>query len=87
MKISTLVITLALLSPSFSLFAAQLDSEPAGRELGTVSVSGIRGDMDDAIHALQMKGKALGGQRIKIISLASPGDSDLYFGTAEVFSR
>ncbi|HHG0704200.1 DUF1471 domain-containing protein [Klebsiella variicola] len=87
MKISTLVITLSLLSPSFSLFAAQSGSEPSGRELGTVSVSGIRGDMDDAIHALQMKGKELGGQRIKIISLDSPGDSDVYLGTAEVFSR
>lgn len=87
MKIKTLVITLSLFFTSFSLFAAQPVSGSTGRELGTVSVSGIRGDMDDAIHALQLKGEKLGGDHIKIIALGSSGDSDAYFGTAKVFSR
>ncbi|ARU95468.1 hypothetical protein [Tatumella citrea] len=90
MKISTLAITAILISPSFSLFAAQLGSEPSGpfgRELGTISISGINGDMDDTIHVLKIKRTVLAAHQINIISLDSPGKSDAYLGATKIFSR
>lgn len=87
MKISAYVLSLAFLLPSFSIFAAQTVPGSVGQQIGVVSVSGIRGDMDDAVQALQIKGREMGGHRIKIISLDSPGDSATYLGTAEVFAR
>lgn len=87
MKISIFSFALRLITSSFNIFATLPGYRSIGKEIGLVSVSGIRGDIDDVINALQMKGCELGGHSIKIISLDSPWDSDTYLGTAEVISR
>jgi hypothetical protein len=50
-----------------------------------VSVSGISGSPDDAIHALKQKATADGATHYRIIGLDNPGDSSDWRGTAEVY--
>jgi Protein of unknown function (DUF1471). len=64
-----------------------ISSEMAIKEvkIGSVSVSGVRGSSDDAVRKLQDKSAALGGSKLRIVSLNTPGDSSLWMGNAEVY--
>lgn len=53
--------------------------------IGVVSVSGISGGPEDVILKLQQKAERLGGSSIKIVALATPSDSSLWFGNAHVY--
>lgn len=73
---------------SFSTFAATpVDSSQAMnmQSIGSVSVSGVRGSLDDATHQLAKKAQALGANHYRIVRADTPGDSSLWSGTAEIY--
>lgn len=53
--------------------------------IGVVSVSGVPGSTDDAINQLREKAQKIGGSKIQIVGLGTPGDSSLWSGTAQVY--
>lgn len=91
MKKMTATVILALSSVFASAaFAAPLpelvkDSLGGQEQIGVVSINGVRGSTDDAIHQLREKGQDIGGSKIHITSLGTPGDSSLWSGTAQVY--
>lgn len=91
MKKITAAVILAL-SASFAstAFAAPLpqvlNGSPAGQnQIGVVSISGVSGSTDDAINQLQVKAEQIGGSKINITGLGTPGNSSLWSGTAQVY--
>lgn len=54
-------------------------------KVGTVSISHVSGSTDDAVTALQQKAAMRGASKLRIISLGNPGDSDLWYGNADVY--
>jgi methylmalonyl-CoA mutase cobalamin-binding subunit len=57
----------------------------AETKIGVVSVSGISGSSDDAVKKLQEKAEAIGGSKLYVFSLGTPGDSSHWMGNAEVY--
>lgn len=88
-KIFPAVIAATLLAAtSFSTLAAtQIDQSQAStlQSIGTVSVSGVRGTLDDATHKLAKKADALGATSYRVIGLDTPGDSSQWSGDAEIY--
>lgn len=77
-----------LAATSFSTLAAtQVDTREASnlQSIGTVSVSGISGSLDDATHQLAKKADALGASHYRIVRADTPGDSSLWSGNAEIY--
>ncbi|WP_409074724.1 YdgH/BhsA/McbA-like domain containing protein [Pantoea sp. C3] len=89
MKKLTAVLAGALLaSASFTaLAAAPVDREQAQgmQSLGSVSVSSVRGSMDDATEQLSQKAEEMGASHYRVIGVDNPGDSSLWTGTAEIY--
>lgn len=87
-KLPILVATSLLAMASFSTLAAiQVDNSQASslQSMGTVSISGVRGTLDDATHKLAKKADAVGAIRYRIIGVSNPGDSSLWLGNAEIY--
>ncbi|MFB5743517.1 DUF1471 domain-containing protein [Cedecea sp. S5-13] len=91
MKKITATVILALSSVfASSAFAAPLpqvlNGSAVGEEqIGVVSIRGVSGSTDDAINQLQVKAEKIGGSKINITGLGTPGDSSLWSGTAQVY--
>ncbi|ERK11002.1 putative exported protein [Serratia fonticola AU-P3(3)] len=92
MKLLPCIAAALIATASFSTLAAtmgakQVDSAQASsmQSIGVVSVSGISGSPDDAIHALKQKATEDGATHYRIIGLDNPGDSSVWRGTAEVY--
>lgn len=88
MKLLPCIAAALIATASFSTMAAkQVDSAQASnmQSIGVVSVSGISGSPDDAIHALKQKATEDGATYYRIIGLDNPGDSSDWRGTAEVY--
>jgi len=89
MKTSYAVMTAALLaSASFTTFAASPLSEAQTQDLqssGTVSVSGVRGSLDDATRQLSQKAEEMGASHYRVIGMQNPGDSSMWSGSAEIY--
>jgi len=52
---------------------------------GTVSVSGVRGTLDDATRQLSQKAEEMGATHFRVIGAQNPGDSSLWNGSAEIY--
>ncbi|WP_313698070.1 YdgH/BhsA/McbA-like domain containing protein [Pantoea sp.] len=89
MKKLNAVLAGALLSTaSLTTFAAApIDHSQAQgmQSIGSVSVSGVRGSLDDANRQLSQKAEAMGASHYRVIGVDNPGDSSLWSGTAEIY--
>lgn len=89
MKRRYAVLTAALLATaSFPTLAAQPVSATQAQNLqsaGTVSISGVRGTLDDATRHLSQKAQEEGASGYRVIGVQTPGDSSLWSGTAEIY--
>ncbi|WP_289483614.1 DUF1471 domain-containing protein [Enterobacter sp. E105B] len=85
--IKTLLVSTLLLT-SLTAGAAELinkEKEQHLQKIGVVSVTAVRGSMDDAVRQLKKEAENKGADYISITSLGTSGDSSLYHGTAEIF--
>jgi len=83
-----LFVTTVLAATSFSTLAATQVNGSQSMELqslGSVSVSGIRGSLDDATHQLAKKAEDMGASHFRVVRADTPGDSSLWSGTAEIY--
>lgn len=83
-----LIVATLLAATSFSTLAAtQVDESQATnlQSIGTVSVSGVRGSLDDATHQLAKKADAMGASSYRVIGVDTPGDSSQWTGNAEIY--
>lgn len=90
MKLLPCIAAALIATASFSTLAAgvkQVDNAQAStmQSIGVVSVSGISGSPDDAIHALKQKATEDGATHYRIIGLDNPGDSSDWRGNAEIY--
>ncbi len=90
MKLLPCIAAALIATASFSTLAAgavQVDSAHAStmQSMGVVSVSGVTGSPDDAIHMLKQKATEDGASHYRIIGLDNPGDSSDWRGTAEIY--
>lgn len=83
-----LIVATLLAATSFSTLAAtQVDESQAStlQSIGTVSISGVRGSIDDATHHLAKKADAMGATSYRVIGVNTPGDSSQWSGNAEIY--
>lgn len=92
MKLLPTIAAVVIATASFSSLAAplspkQVDSEQALnlQSIGVVSVSGITGSTDDAIHVLKEKAAQDGASYYRVIGVDTPGDSSNWRGNAEIY--
>lgn len=84
----TLFSAALLATASFSTLAATPLSEADAQNMqpaGTVSVSGVRGTLDDATRQLSQKAEEMGATHFRVIGAQNPGDSSLWNGSAEIY--
>ncbi|WP_039659573.1 MULTISPECIES: DUF1471 domain-containing protein [Pantoea] len=87
-KLSAVLAGALLATASFATFAAApVDrSQALGMQsIGSVSVSGVRGSLDDANRQLSQKAEKMGASHYRVIGVDNPGDSSLWSGTAEIY--
>jgi len=87
-KLSAIVTAAILTATSFSTLAAtQVNEEQSQnlQQMGTVSVTGVRGSLDDATAHLAQKAEEMGASHYRIIRADTPGDSSLWSGNAEIY--
>lgn len=87
-KLSAVLAGALLAATSFSSLAAiPVNREQAQdmQSLGNVSVSNVRGSLDDATRQLSQKATEQGASHYRIIGVENPGDSSLWIGTAEIY--
>ncbi len=87
-KLTGLVAAAFFATASFSTLAAtQIDENQAQnlQQMGTVSVQGVSGSLDDATAQLAQKAKEMGATHYRIIRADTPGDSSLWSGNAEIY--
>ncbi|MGK3143276.1 DUF1471 domain-containing protein [Pantoea sp. C2G6] len=87
-KVNAVVAGVLLATASFATFAAvPVDRSQAQdmQSLGSVSVSSVRGSLDDASRQLSQKAAESGASHYRIIGVDNPGDSSLWSGTAEIY--
>ncbi|MFC0139510.1 DUF1471 domain-containing protein [Erwinia mallotivora] len=87
-KFPVLFAAAVVAATSFSTFAAtQIDQSQSQdlQEIGVVSVSGVRGSIDDATHKLRQKAEEMGASHYRIIGVDNPGDSSQWTGTAQIY--
>ncbi|MHA6312186.1 MULTISPECIES: YdgH/BhsA/McbA-like domain containing protein [Pantoea] len=87
-KLNAVLAGALLATASFSTFAAQpVDREQAQsmQSIGSVSVSNVRGSLDDASRQLSQKAEEMGASHYRVIGVDNPGDSSLWTGTAEIY--
>lgn len=87
-KLSAVLAGALLATASFATLAAMpVDREQAQgmRSIGSVSVSNVRGSLDDATRELSQKAEEKGASHYRIIGVENPGDSSQWSGTAEIY--
>ncbi|ORM74383.1 protein ydgH Flags: Precursor [Pantoea wallisii] len=89
MKTRYAIMSAALLATaSFTTFAASPLSEREAQNLqsaGTVTISGVRGSLDDATRHLSQKAEEQGASHYRVIGVQNPGDSSMWSGSAEIY--
>lgn len=83
-----LIVATVLTATSFSALAStEVNQNQASQlqSIGTVSISGVRGTLDDVTHELAKKADALGASSYRVIGANTPGDSDQWIGSAEIY--
>lgn len=87
-KLNAVLAGALLTTASFATFAATpVDNSQAQnlQSIGSVSVSGVRGSLDDASRHLSQKAEEMGASHYRVIGVDNPGDSSLWSGTAEIY--
>ncbi|WP_342754007.1 YdgH/BhsA/McbA-like domain containing protein [Pantoea sp. MBD-2R] len=87
-KLAGLIAAAFLATASFSTLAAtQVDESQTQnlQQMGTVSVQGVSGSLDDATAQLAQKAEEMGATHYRIIRADTPGDSSLWSGNAEIY--
>lgn len=84
---ATIAVSLFVVASFSSLAATEVIGSQTSslQSMGTVSISGARGTLDDATHKLAKKAEAMGASSYRIIGVTNPGDSSLWFGNAEIY--
>ncbi|KFK97660.1 MULTISPECIES: DUF1471 domain-containing protein [unclassified Serratia (in: enterobacteria)] len=92
MKLLPCLAAALIATASFSTLAANMSAQQVNsnqastmQSMGVVSVSGISGSPDDAVHALKQKATEDGATHYRIIGLDNPGDSSNWRGNAEIY--
>ncbi|HBV38757.1 MAG TPA: protein ydgH Flags: Precursor [Erwinia sp.] len=88
MKLSAMIAAAVLAAASFSTLAAtQVSNEQSQnlQQMGTVSVTGVQGSLDDATARLAKKAEEMGASHYRVIRADTPGDSSLWSGNAEIY--
>lgn len=88
LKASAFIAAVLFSSAAFSSPLPELINSHTSRaqeRIGVVSISGISGSSDNAVKKLQEKAQALGGTKIQVISMGTPGDSSHWMGNAIVY--
>ncbi|MTD28609.1 DUF1471 domain-containing protein [Erwinia sorbitola] len=83
-----MITAIMLAATSFSTLAAtEVDHGEAStmHSMGMVSVSGVRGTMDDLTRQLAEKASAQGASSYRVIGASTPGDSSHWLGNAEIY--
>ena len=87
-KLPTLIAVTLFAATSFSTLAATQVDEAQSQNLqpmGSVSVSGVNGTLDDATRQLSQKASEMGASHYRIIGAQNPGDSSQWSGNAEIY--
>ncbi|KAF6663312.1 MULTISPECIES: YdgH/BhsA/McbA-like domain containing protein [Pantoea] len=87
-KLNAVLAGALLTTASFTTFAAAPVDQAQAQNLqsiGSVSVSGVRGSLDDASRHLSQKAEEMGASHYRVIGVDNPGDSSLWSGTAEIY--
>ncbi|MGE9550906.1 DUF1471 domain-containing protein [Erwinia amylovora] len=87
-RLFVIICTAFLTGNSFSALAATEVTTVQTSQLqnmGTVSVSGVRGSPDDALRQVKRKAEDMGASRYRIIGVDTPGNSSLWRATAEIY--
>ncbi|MBT8499865.1 hypothetical protein DH20_10320 [Pantoea agglomerans] len=87
-KLNAVLAGALLATASFATFAAApVDQSQAQsmQSIGSVSVSGVRGSLDDANRQLSQKAEEMGASHYRVIGVDNSGDSSLWSGTAEIY--
>ncbi|QKJ88167.1 DUF1471 domain-containing protein [Paramixta manurensis] len=80
-------VALFALSSFTAMAATEVDAQQAQNlnPIGDVSVSGVRGSIDDATRHLARKADEMGATHYRVIGVENPGDSSLWSGSAEIY--
>ncbi|MFS2222129.1 YdgH/BhsA/McbA-like domain containing protein [Pantoea sp. B65] len=87
-KLPAIIAVALFATTSFTAMAAtEVDRQQAQdlQSIGSVSVSAVKGTMDDATHKLSQKAEEMGATHYRVVGIDSPGDSSLWSGTAEIY--
>lgn len=88
MKLKGLIAATLFSATSFSAFAATLVDESQTQNLqpvGSISVTGVRGSIDDVTQQLSQKANEMGASHYRVVRADTPGDSSLWSGNAEIY--
>lgn len=88
MKLPTLIAATLFAATSFSALAATQVDEAQSQNMqaiGSVSVSGVSGSLDDATRQLSQKAQEMGASHYRVVRTETPGDSSLWSGNAEIY--
>lgn len=88
MKLKGLIAATLFSATSFSAFAATLVDESRAQNLqpvGSISVTGVRGSIDDVTQQLSQKANEMGASHYRVVRADTPGDSSLWSGNAEIY--
>ncbi len=88
MKILPYLFTVMIGGASFTALASQEinNTEAAGhQQIGSISVTGVRGSTDDALRALASKANEQSAPYYRVIEVATPGDSSVWYGNADIY--
>ena len=88
MKTLTMIAAVSFALVTFSGYSATLIQKQDAAHLhkfGVASVTGVRGDIDDTVDALNAKADKEGAEKFAITSLGTSGDSSLFHGTANLY--
>ncbi|WLS80027.1 DUF1471 domain-containing protein [Erwinia pyri] len=88
MKLPALLAATLFAATSFSALAATPVDEAQSQNMqamGTVSISGVNGSLDDATRQLSQKAQEMGASHYRVIRADTPGDSSLWSGNAEIY--
>ncbi|WP_413742647.1 DUF1471 domain-containing protein [Sodalis sp. RH15] len=88
MKLLPFLFTAILGGMSFAALASQqIDQAEAAahQQIGSISVSGVRGSTDDAVRALARKADEQNAPYYRVIEVANPGNSSAWLGNADIY--
>ncbi|WP_428943712.1 DUF1471 domain-containing protein [Pantoea sp. FN060301] len=87
MKLSVLTGIMFAATSFAALAATPVDRQQSEglQAMGSVSVTGVSGSLDDATDQLQQKAEEMGATHYRVIRTDTPGDSSLWSGNAEIY--